>query len=213
MHLLSLFSDRYLVQLNMFVLCSPLPAKGNRRSISPHLRIAEEQSCGVITWASFFHDVGDKSKQGCCTPLSHRYVGWCFLHVTGLQSLSWGLTAVHSSHICLAVVFLALGPDYYGERWDAGLWLGCVLWWGCVRSPRWWVNECSPWLVPPPSPSGAPTRAAGRATAGCGTLWEPRPPCSTKNWWREEKVKAAMKIPFHICFSSANTLWVQIDEY
>lgn len=89
MDLLSLLPDRYLLQPNKFVLCTPLPAEGNVESISSYLQIAEELLCGVITWSSFFHRVGDRSKQGGHKALSHRYVDWWLPHVTGLQSLLW----------------------------------------------------------------------------------------------------------------------------
>lgn len=202
MELLSLFPDKYLLQLNKFVFCSPLTADGKRGTISPCLQIAEELLGGVITWASLFHGVGDKSKHRHCIPLSHRDVGWCFLCAMGLQSLSCGLTAVYFSRICLAVVLLALGTDYYGERQDVGLWVGCVLWWGCGRSLRWWVNDCSPPSVLPCSWSGAPYSTARWTTAGWS--WYIMRAESTilyqKLMKRREKVKAAMKIPFHICF-------------
>lgn len=168
--LLSLFPDRYLLQPSKFVFCSPLPAEGNMGSISSHLQIAEELLHGMITRASFSHGVGDSSKQGGRVPLSRRWVGWWLPHAMGLQSLSRGLAAVYSSPICLAMVFLALGPDYYGERWGVGLWFGCVLWWagtgapGCLWTSAPHGRRC---LV---ADSGHPR--GSRAMAGCGTLWE-----------------------------------------
>lgn len=64
-------------------------------------------------------------------------------HVWWGYGLPCGVIVAYFSPICSAVAFLALRHNYYGERWDVGLWHGCMLWWGCGRSSRTRVNKCS----------------------------------------------------------------------
>ena len=147
MDLLSLFPDRYLLQPYKFVFSTPLPAEGNTRSITSRLQIAEELLCGMITWASCFRGVGDRSKQGGCIPLSHRCVGWRLPRVMGAQeSLVW-------SHCSLLLTYLLGNSFPCSAAWLLWRKMGCgslaQLWAvvGCDRSPRMHVDECSPQLV------------------------------------------------------------------
>ena len=134
MDLLSLFPDGYLLQPSKFVL-HPTPCRGKQ---GEHQFLSADCR-GAVVWSdnlSILLPRRGRQIQG--GRLYTPFPQMCWLMAPtcdGLQSLSGSLTVVYSSHICLAMVFLALGPDYYGERWGVGLWLGCVLWWAVTGAP------------------------------------------------------------------------------